>query len=168
MDKAKVKQTQSSGTYPHSKINNDGKIGCLWLFFPTRLHPWVAFKYILDIDFFANICFIIFGLSLGYWSVKKTHEYCPWWGCYGHCASYALFITIHGIILGIYSFVMGRFTLRWLNNGSLPCKASVWFALRTFFYGVELILFFIQLAGWTTDYDWWEGDRGTKFHFFFS
>jgi hypothetical protein len=35
----------------------------------------------------------------------------------------------------------------------------VWFYLRTFFYGVQLTLFFIQLAGWTTDYDWWEGDR---------
>jgi len=155
---AQVKPTQT-GQYPHSKINNDGKIGCLWLFFPTRMHPWVALKYILDIDFFLNICFIIFALSLGWWSSKKTHEYCPWWGCYGHCFTYALFLGVQGIVLGTYVACMSRNTFRWLNDGSLPGKVSVWVWLRTFFYMVQLALFFIQVAGWTTDFDWWEGDR---------
>lgn len=159
MNTTKSPGQQRSGQYPRGSLNNDGKIGCLWMYFPTRLHPWIALKYIFNIDLFANICFCVFGAAILRWSITKHHQWCPWWGCYGHCVSYGVLILSQGGLLAISAGLLGSRTYKWLNDGSLPGKVAAWFYLRTFFYGVQLTLFFIQLAGWTTDYDWWEGDR---------
>ena len=149
---------------PLKSNNNDGKMNCLWMIMPTRLHPFVCLKYTLDFDIYVNVAFALYGIGLAYWQTKDGDNYKTfnaWWGVYGNTGMFGIFFCICHLSCWITALIMDKYTLYYLKvTKNLVCRIIHYIMARQVVLGMHLLMLVIQLGGYIND--WYEAHDNQK------
>jgi len=154
----------STEVRPLKSNNNDGKMNCLWIIMPQRLHPFVCLKYTLDFDIYVNFACVIYTFFLAGWQTKDGDNYetfNAWWGVYGNTGGFGLFFCAMHFSCWVTALVMQRSILYYLKvTKNLVCRIIHYILWRQVVLGLHILMLVIQLGGYVND--WYEAHDQQK------